>query len=311
MISIFRKLNRRINNIKYKDDHLKILCGKALSRMLANNDSLTVTDAEFSVFSQNGEDGIIQYILNKLELPAEFRTFVEFGVQDYYESNTRFLLQGYNWKGLIIDGSRKNIRRIVDSPYFWKHGLQVSHTWLHCDNINQTISASGLSGTIGILSIDLDGIDYWIWDAIHVIKPIIVIIEWNSRFGPEAALTVPYDIHFNRYQYCKSGTIWGASITALNDLASSLGYSLICSNTSGNNLFFVCNKWLSGLQTLSPSEAYVQSIFKEDLANAACGDAHVRANSSNSKKNACKNGDVMVYDLKLQSLHPFSSYQQN
>jgi len=70
------------------------------------------------------------------------------------------------------------------------------HAWIDRDNINQLISNAGFSGDIGLLSVDIDGNDYWVWQAIDAVNPVIVAVEWNSVFGPEAAISIPYDPKF-------------------------------------------------------------------------------------------------------------------
>jgi len=117
------------------------------------------------VFSQWGEDGIIQYLISRL--PWKIRFFVEFGVQDYSESNTRFLLVNDNWTGLVIDSSSESIKHIRSQEYYWKYDLTAVCDFVTIDNINKLIMGAGITGSIGILSIDIDGNDYWIWNAIQ------------------------------------------------------------------------------------------------------------------------------------------------
>jgi hypothetical protein len=217
--------------------------------------------AEFRVFSQWGEDGLIQYLLS--HVPIERRIFVEFGVENYTESNTRFLLTNNQWAGLIMDGSLENISYVRNDPIYWATNLKSENAFITRENINDLISKNGITGDIGLLSVDIDGNDYWVLEAIDVISPRIIICEYNSQFGPTAKVTTPYAPSFTREAAHFSKIYYGASIAALNALALRKGYSLVASNAAGNNVFFVRNDLLGGLAVLTPQEAYVRAQFRE------------------------------------------------
>ncbi len=241
-----------------------ILQGRALALINENRAPLTkLQDAEFKVFSQFGEDGILQYLIYETKIDHNESVFIEFGVQDYSESNTRFLLMNNNWRGMIIDGSTANMDSVRSQSICWRHDLTVKDAWIDRDNINQFITEAGFQGNIGMLSIDVDGNDYWVWEQIHVVNPIIVVVEWNSVFGSTHAISVPYDPMFQREKAHYSHLFFGASIAAFEHLGKSKGYSLIGSNTAGNNLFFVRNDRLGNLKALSSAEAYIESRFRD------------------------------------------------
>ena len=124
--------------------------------------------------------------------------FVEFGVETYVEANTRFLLRHRGWSGLVMDGSAANVARIRSDPIFWRYNLKAVEAFITRENIDSLIESQGLRGDIGLLSIDIDGNDYWVWEAVSVVRPAIVVIEYNARFGTDAAVTVPYDPGFVR-----------------------------------------------------------------------------------------------------------------
>lgn len=222
-----------------------------------------VACSEFKVYSQWGEDGIIDHLIRSI--PIAGKSFVEFGVETYVEANTLFLLKQRNWRGLVIDGSQANIQAIKRSSTYWKYDLQAICAFITKDNINHLIQSSGLHGDIGILSVDVDGNDYWIWQAIECISPRIVIAEYNSVFGPVSPLSVPYDPCFVRTLKHQSKLYYGASISALSYLAKEKGYCLVAGNSAGNNVFFVRSDCMAGLSTLSPQEAYVQAGFRESV----------------------------------------------
>ena len=184
---------KTIINSSNQINNLLVLQGRTLA--LQNVDRApfsSINEAEFKVFSQSGEDGILQYIVQESGIEDDEKTFVEFGVEDYSEANTRFLLVNNFWRGLIIDGDKTNMNKVRNSDLYWKSNLTAIDAWVDKESINQLIGDSGFSGKIGILSIDIDGNDYWVWESISVVDPVIVVVEWNSVFGPKHAVTVPY-----------------------------------------------------------------------------------------------------------------------
>ncbi len=228
-------------------------------RSVSKIDSLS--DVEFKVFSQWGDDGIIQFLINNLDIPN--RTFVEFGVANYSEANTRFLLMNNNWSGLVMDGSKKNIAHIQNDEIYWQFDLQAKHAFIDCDNVNALIASAEFDEELGLLHIDIDGNDYWVWQAVKIVSPVIVIMEYNSLFGSDNAWTTPYDPSFVRSGYHYTNLCYGSSITSLCDLAEEKGYYFIGCNSAGNNAYFVRKDKIADLKPLSATEGYVESKFKE------------------------------------------------
>jgi hypothetical protein len=218
-------------------------------------------EIEFKAFSQWGEDGIIAAIVQRV--PIHRRTFIEFGVETFVEANTRFLLMRHDWSGTVIDGSARNIAIIRKSAAYWRHDLHARHAFVTAENIDGIIKSSHPHPDLGLLSIDIDGNDYWIWKAITSVKPRIVICEYNSLFGPDAAVSIPYDAGFCRPQRGVGRMCYGASIAALHHLAREKGYSLVAGNAAGNNAFFVRDDCLGDLPPVTPREVYVEAAFRE------------------------------------------------
>jgi hypothetical protein len=218
-------------------------------------------EAEFKVFSQWGDDGIIQYLVDQIEIACPY--FVEFGVENYLESNTRFLLMNNNWSGLVMDGSADHIRFIRRDDVYWRHDLEAKTAFITAENINDLLVEHAPQEEIGLLHIDIDGNDYWIWKAIEVVQPTIVVMEYNSVFGIDRAITVPYQADFVRTAAHASNLYAGASLLALCDLAAEKGYALVGSNSAGNNAYFVRQDRLGSLTALQPGEGYVVSKFRE------------------------------------------------
>jgi hypothetical protein len=238
-----------------------LLTGKEAGNRLKNKMLKDIHEAEFKVFSQWGDDGIIQYLINQINIPVH--SFIEFGVENYTESNTRFLLVNNNWIGLVMDGSSDNIAYIQNDEIYWQHDLTAVCAFIDTNNINNLISEAGFSGEIGLLHIDIDGNDYWVWKAIKVVSPVVVIVEYNSSFGKDRAITIPYNPTFQRMQAHYSGLYAGASLLALCDLAEEKGYHFIGTNSAGNNAYFVRKDKIGNLQVLTPSEGYVKAKFRE------------------------------------------------
>jgi hypothetical protein len=194
-------------------------------------------EVEFCVYSQWGEDGVIDWLIDRL--PGIPPTFIEFGVENYQESNTRLLLQLRNWRGLVLDGSQKHIDDIKGQEIYWKHELSAVCAFIDKDNINDLISNASFSGDVGLLSVDIDGNDYWVWQAIEVVNPVIVVCEYNAVLGDIHSVSVPYQATFQRTKADPSNLYFGASIRALIALGKSKGYTFVGSTSTGANAFFI------------------------------------------------------------------------
>lgn len=252
----------RLDTLRAEIEHNRMLIVQPRIREFRAGATLNrLADAEFRVFSQWGEDGIIQYLLARV--PITHCAFVEFGVENYRESNTRFLLMNDNWRGLVIDADPHAIAQIQAQEYMWRHDLTTVCAFVTRENINRLLADAGFSGDLGLLSIDLDGNDYWVWQAIDVASPRIVVIEYNSLFGAHRAVTVPYDSRFRRGAAHASHLYFGASLKALCLLAADRGYVFVGSNSAGNNAFFVRSDVAGGLPALSAEEGYVESRMRE------------------------------------------------
>ena len=263
--STIEKINQifvEIRSIQLTLAKLQEGIGRLELKQTSSTNAYKTTENEFRVFSQWGEDGTIQFLVRHLEI--QNKIFVEFGVENYTESNTRFLLINNNWSGLIIDGDKRNVDYIKNDPIYWRYNLKAVHSFVTKDNINSTLSENGIKGEIGILSIDIDGNDYWVWKAINLISPAIVIIEYNFRFGKDKAFTIPYDENFIRSKAHHSTIYYGASLKALCLLAEQKGYAFVGCNSAGNNAFFVRKDLKPAfIDELTPEEGYVCGQFRE------------------------------------------------
>jgi hypothetical protein len=216
----------------------------------------------FVYLVNHGEDGIIQFLLRNITIKN--KVFVEFGVENYLEANTRFLLVNNNWTGLLIEANEKYVNYVKSDEIYWKHSIKIVNEFVTKTNINDILINNNIEGEIGILSIDIDGNDYWIWQAINIISPAIVIIEYNALFGIEKALTIPYFEKFERSSAHFSMVYWGASLKALYRLAEQKGYSFVGCNSTGINAFFVREDLRpENIRKLSAEEGYVSTSVRQ------------------------------------------------
>jgi hypothetical protein len=196
----------------------------------------SLSDASFDIFTYHGEDGIISYLLQQLSnVPS---IFVDIGAGNCIIGNCAALAQHFSWSGVFID---KDDKQLSTGKGFYKEQIASGTNFrfiaatVTMENVNALIKGSGVSENIGILSIDIDGNDYWVWKAIDVIQPRIVVIEAKVEFGYYDAI-VPYSAGNHR---SVDKMYNGASVEAFRKLGEAKGYKLVGANKYGYNLFFV------------------------------------------------------------------------
>jgi hypothetical protein len=240
---MMKLLNRLLALIKALVKLQERLDTQAISQSLVilelrrNNSSPNLHEHEFKVFSQWGEDGIIQKLTQIV--PIANRTFIEFGVEDFLESNCRYLLMKDNWSGFVVDGSARNVEKIRSAHFYWKHELTAHCSFITRENINEVLAHSGFDEDLGLLSVDIDGMDYHVLKAITGYRPRLLVVEYNAVFGGDRNITVPYDSSFYRTRAHASNLYFGASFGAMVSLATSMGYVLVGTCSAGVNAFFV------------------------------------------------------------------------
>ena len=218
--------------------------GLALRHRREHADSgraLPLSEVGFRCYSQNDEDGVLLYLFTLIG--ATSKSAVEIGAGDGFQCNTANLLLNHGWNGLLVDGHRGNVRF---AQRFYHRDLRtrrfppkVAHAWVTAENINQVIRDNGYSGVIDLLSIDVDGNDYWIWQAIDVVEPRVVMIECNDTWGSERAVTTPYDPAFTTTLTEYGSEHAGASLPALVKLGRRKGYRLVGTEKFGFNAVFM------------------------------------------------------------------------
>jgi hypothetical protein len=192
-------LESQLNYLAKQVEQAKILAAQSIVRELrGSKDPFPLRQSEFRVFSRFGDDRIIQYVISRIHLPPAEQRFVEFGVENYREANTRFLLLNDNWSGLVMDGSESHVSSIRSEQIYWRKDLTALARFITRENIAPIIEEAGFSGRLGLLSIDVDGNDYWIWEALTQVDQAIVIVEYNGIFGSREAVAIPYQADFVR-----------------------------------------------------------------------------------------------------------------
>ncbi len=201
-------------------------------------------------YSQNGEDGIIAAIFGMIGTTNKY--YVEFGVEDGIECNSRYLFKHKGWEGLLMDGSNEN------------PALGLHKEFITAENIETLFTQYDVPQEFDLLSIDIDGNDYWVWKAIRNYHPRVVIMEYNACIPHSPPVTIPYHPSF---QWDKTD-YYGASLSALVILARTKGYTLVGTDSCGVNAFFVQNHLIAEHFILSaPVTLYHPAAFKGKPGN--------------------------------------------
>jgi hypothetical protein len=224
---------------------------------IKNGNVPQLSETGFKVFSQFEEDGKLLFIFSIIGM--ENKTFVEIGSDDGLNSNCANLVFNFGWYGLFIDGNEKGIKRgkkfYAKYPTPFHYPPQFTCAKVKRENINILLEEKGIKGEIGLLSIDIDGNDYWVWDALTAAQPKVVIIETHNEFGFEN-IVVPYN---PEYVYPGKHPLYhGASPVAMVNLARKKGYRLVGANELGFNFIFIKN----GIADQLIPEVTVESVLK-------------------------------------------------
>jgi len=197
----------------------------------------------FSIFSENKEDGLLLYLFSIIGTTN--KKCIEIGCGYGSECNTANLLIHHEWNGLLIDAGEK---QTAHAKRFFKTQIRkknsrpaIVNAHITKKNVNSIVDKYSFSGEVDLLSIDIDGVDYWIWEALNVCKPRVVVVEVQCIWGSERSVTVPYDDRFEAGFVEGYGIYSGGSLAAFNKLASKKGYRFIGVESSGYNAFFLRN----------------------------------------------------------------------
>src|SRR4051794_34593657 len=192
----------------------------------------------FRAFSQFDEDGILLYLFTVLGVAH--KTSVEVCAGVGHECNSANLIINHAWDGLLIDGDPENVRiaRAFYASYpdtFWRPPTIVQ-AWIDAETINDRISENGFSGEIDLLSLDMDGVDFWVWKAITCVNPRVVVLEFNACIPADVSVAIPYDRNFivRDHEAERPGYL-NASLAAWVKLGREKGYRLVGKNRNTLN----------------------------------------------------------------------------
>jgi hypothetical protein len=206
---------------------------------LQKGERLSFDDVGFRVFSQHDEDGILLYILAAIGMGR--RRSVEIGTGDATECNTANLLLNHGWHGLLVDGNAAALRRAARFFHLAKDTTTfppvLRPAAVTAEGVNDLIRDAGFDGEVDLLSLDIDGVDWWVWKALDCVRPRVVIVETPTIWGPDRAVTVPYDAGFRRSP--RHPDFYGASLAAYVKLGREKRMRLVGVSKYGTNAFFV------------------------------------------------------------------------
>jgi hypothetical protein len=244
----FERLERAVRDIKQNVDLVPALVRKMYLADMKLEPPYDLQAERFSFSSQNDEDGLVLALIKRIGFTS--RRFVELGC-GMNGGNSGFLASELGWHGLMVDARDDAIRKIVIR--FTGHDVTARQRHLTRENVNEFITECGFNGEIDVLSIDIDGMDYWIWQSLTACHPRLVVIEYNWQFGAERAVTIPYSAAFD-VDHVGHRAYHGASLAALVDLGRSKGYRLVA--TERVNAFFLRHDVAPEIREIDARQGY-------------------------------------------------------
>jgi len=193
---------------------------------------------EFSSFSQNGEDGIIDFLITKLLNPNKY--FIEIGTSNGLANNTSFLAMVKKYSGIMVEGDRLHSRNTKFIYKLFNKGVVALNSFVTVENADELLSST-ITLTPDVFALDIDGNDYHLAKSLleKGLRPRILIVEYNSNFGPDRIVTIPYSPNFDYSKAHKSHLYYGASIKAWCYLLNKFEYQFVSVESNGINAFFI------------------------------------------------------------------------
>ncbi len=234
MFNFFKNKFSTFFTNKFDDIKLQIANGYFNSVRKKYPDLKKIDQTYYKVFSQNGEDGTLDYLIESLKIKNI--NFIELGVGDYSECNTRLISMLRKCHGTIIDQNPNLNINLKKKDFFYKQNLNLITKKINLDKFKTIISELN---NIDLFSIDIDGIDYWLLNELPHNFCKIIVAEYNPLFGHKNEISVPYDSNFDRTNFHFSNLCYGASIKAIKSLLEKKGFILFGVNDLRNNAFFI------------------------------------------------------------------------
>ncbi len=217
-----------------------------------------LSDVDYKIFSQNGEDGILDYLLYQLKI--EKPKYIEIGVGDYTESNTRFIFERCSPKGTVVDCLENLEEKIKKNFSLWKSELKIVNDFVNPNNIIKIMREADTLNNLDIFSLDIDGIDYWILKELPKDFSKIAIVEFNPIFGKNLKVSVPNIINFDRKKYHYSNLCFGMSLQAAIEIMNEKNFYFVGTNLLRNNAFFVSKNY--------KKEKYFKNLMINNIENS-------------------------------------------
>lgn len=259
---MIQKLRTYMRLLHVKQNVTTALARAAATSALRQVDETDPVSWEFSGFSQNGEDGIIDFLTRKLRNPNYY--FIEIGASAGIENNTAWLAIARKYNGLMVEGDPAISAWCATLMRHFNLGVDTASMFVSKKNLDQLLEKS-LYPDPDVFSLDIDGNDYYIAQDLLEggFRPKIFVVEYNSAFGPEEGLTIRYDEQFEMFKAHPSGFYYGASVRAFRHLLEQHGYRFVTVDRNGVNAFFIepaafDAAFVENLQGLEYAENYVQ-----------------------------------------------------
>ena len=271
------------------------------------NSIKNLSEIDFKVFSQNGEDGILDYLL--FSLKVEKPKFIEIGVGDYSESNTRFLFERTSCEGLIIDIIDNFENKVKKNTKLWKGNLKILNKKITPSNFLSTLENSNFTEKIDLFSLDIDSYDYWVLKEIPKKFCKLIVVEFNPYFGGDLKITVPLDENFNRTSYHYSNLCFGASLRGIIELLKNKGFIFLGTNLFRNNAFFINQDFKDHLSLNIPDDSKLDNFtdfrFREgrDINNKL---SYIDPKNVLKEIKDCKIVDLSVSETKIKKINDFN-----
>jgi hypothetical protein len=299
-------LNRIFRN--YFNKKIMMIGTSHILNMRKNYNSIkNLSEIDFKVFSQNGEDGILDYLL--FSLKVEKPKFIEIGVGDYSESNTRFLFERTSCEGLIIDIIDNFENKVKKNTKLWKGNLKILNKKITPSNFLSTLENSNFTEKIDLFSLDIDSYDYWVLKEIPKKFCKLIVVEFNPYFGGDLKITVPLDENFNRTSYHYSNLCFGASLRGIIELLKNKGFIFLGTNLFRNNAFFINQDFKDHLSLNIPDDSKLDNFtdfrFREgrDINNKL---SYIDPKNVLKEIKDCKIVDLSVSETKIKKINDFN-----
>ena len=295
MLSWLKILKYKINEIKYM-----IGVSSVLSSSAAKNSFKDLWDAEVRVYSQWGEDGILNYLHNSIGIAKP--KILEVGAGNFTECNSRFAAEFRNASVYAVDMREDLRKKVEESPLYWRNNLFCEEIFVTTENANSILQrAMNSMNGIDTLSLDLDGNDYWILDVLKLNGVKIVVCEYNPLFGSKFAITVPVNNSFDRTQEHFSWLYYGMSLKAAIKVMKSKGFTFIGTNRVGSNAFFLSNDCVEKFELEVPDQSSLEKFIDWRVREGRNKNGELSYLTQESAKLTI--GDCIVQDIESSTLY--------